>query len=338
MRISRKISIYAVFGVLVLFAATQAVAAGGGASGLIPAGLVIENTFKQGLGAPVGSVLFVEGEALLIHADSKTGYRAAQGLPLFKSDTIITREAARLQFGLNDGSRMTLSSGTKLAITSSVYDPSRNARSSFLDMSVGKARFLVSKLVGSGSLDFKVKTETAVCGVRGSDFIVGATPQATDVTALKETALEVGSLAYPDVKPIVLASYERTGVKRGELPSAVTRVSPEEIERMLEEFRVAAAGQAAEGPAAVVQGKAEGVVPPVGILFPPEELVAPEFPVEAMDKGGPALPDFMKVELFKENVDNVIDQQDAISGQDFQQKLTEDLLKIELPLVPGTPQ
>ena len=127
MRVSGKISIYAVFGVLVLFAAAEVMAAGG-ASGLIPAGLAIENTFKPGLGASVGSVLFVEGEALLIHADSKTGYRAAQGLPLFKSDTIITREAARLQFGLNDGSRMTLSSGTKLAITSSVYDPARNAR------------------------------------------------------------------------------------------------------------------------------------------------------------------------------------------------------------------
>ena len=338
MRVSGKISIYAVFGVLALFAAAEVMAAGGGASGLIPAGLVIENTFKPGLGAPVGSVLFVEGEALLIHAGSKTGYRAAKDFPLFKGDTLITREAARLQFGLNDGSRMTLSSGTKLAITSSVYDPARNARSSFLDMSVGKARFLVSKLVGAGSLDFKVKTETAVCGVRGSDFIVGATPQATDVTALKETSLEVGSLAYPDVKPIVLASYERTGVKKGELPSAVTRVSPEEIERMLDEFRVGHAGAAAEGAAAVMEGKAEGVAPPVGILFPPEELVAPEFPVEAMEKGGPALTDFMKVELFKENVDNVIDQQDAMSSQDFQQTLTEELLKMELPSVPGTPQ
>ena len=205
-------------------------------------------------------------------------------------------------------------------------------------MSVGKARFLVSKLVGAGSLDFKVKTETAVCGVRGSDFIVGATPQATDVTALKETALEVGSLAYPDVKPIVLASYERTGVKKGELPSAVTRVSPEEIERMLDEFRVTPAEAAAERAEAVAEGKAEGVAPPVGILFPPEELVAPEFPVEAMEKGGPALPDFMKVELFKENVGNVIDQQDAMSSQDFQQTLTEELLKMELPFVPGTPQ
>ncbi|MCX5851778.1 MAG: FecR family protein [Deltaproteobacteria bacterium] len=326
MRVSEKISIYAVFGVLVLFAAVQAMAAGG-ASGLIPAGLVIENTFKPGLGAPVGSVLFVEGEALLIHADSKTGFRAAQGLPLFKSDTIITREAARLQFGLNDGSRMTLSSGTKLAITSSVYDPARNARSSFLDMSVGKARFLVSKLIGAGSLDFKVKTETSVCGVRGSDFIVVATPQATDVTALKETALEVGSLAYPDVKPIVLASYERTDVRKGELPSAVTRVSPEEIERMLDEFRVAPAGPAAEGAA-----------PPVGILVPPEELVAPEFPVEAMEKGGPALPDFMKVELFKENVDNVIDQQNQISEQDHEQSVIDEINKMDLPGIPGTPQ
>ncbi|MBN2282428.1 MAG: FecR domain-containing protein [Deltaproteobacteria bacterium] len=338
MKISGKMFIVAAVGVWLVCFATMAAAGSGPSDTLVPSGLVIQDTFVPGLGAPVGSVHMVEGEALLIHADSKIGYRAAKDLPLFKGDLLITGEGGKLQFALNDGSQILLSSETHLVITQSMYDRAENTRSSFMDMSVGRVRFLVTKFIGPGSFDFKVKTETAIIGVRGSDFIVGATPQLTETTALKDTSIAVASLAYPDEKPVLLFDYERTIIKIGERPSAAMKVMPEEIERMLEEFRIAPPSAPAETRAAAVEETAKKpAAPPVGgILLPPASLVPPELPAEGTGAVSPSFTDVVKDELIKRDVTSIDNQQDTIL-EDKMTDMVEENIKQELPPVPGVP-
>jgi len=224
---------------------------------MLPDGLIIEDIFKPGLGAPVGKVLLVQGKAVIMHKRMLRGYWAKKGLPLFKGDTIITQQKGRIRFELNDRSIVSLASRTKMVINKSVYDPTKKSRLSFLKMALGRGRFLVRKLFDLRRSRFSVKTPTAVVGVRGSDFIIRAAPKLTEVTALEKTRLEVVSLAAPEVKPRLVTDFERTTVEIGAPPSNVETVAPEEIEQMKSEFTVGPGSVEPEGGMDVREGEAE---------------------------------------------------------------------------------
>ena len=114
---------------------------------LLPADLVIEEIFKPGLGTPVGRVLMVQGDVVIMHADMLRAYRAERNFPLFKGDTIVTQERGRIRFRLNDESVMTMGSRSKLTLSRSVYDAKKKSRFAFLKMNTGKVRFFVKKML-----------------------------------------------------------------------------------------------------------------------------------------------------------------------------------------------
>jgi hypothetical protein len=213
-------------------------------SDLLPAGLVMEDVFKPGPGGPVGKVEAVEGEVVIIHAGELTGYKAKKDLPLFTGDTIVALETGRIRFKLNDESILRLSSETKLVINRSVFDPAKESRSSYFGMSTGKARFWVSKFADFKRSIFNVKTPTAVCGVRGSDFINSVTATSTEITGLENTVLEVRNLAFPEKKPIIIkddiycskCGFEQAIVKEGTLRKI--RVSPKKVAQMKMQFEI----------------------------------------------------------------------------------------------------
>jgi hypothetical protein len=202
---------------------------------LVPEGLTVQDAFEPGLGPPVGKVLLVEGEVLIIHTDMLRGYRAQKDLPLFGGDTIVTLQSGRIRFELNDGSTLTLIPETKLTISRSVYDPTKKSRASYVDMSVGKVRSVVTKLTDFKHSVFKVKTPTAVCGVRGSDFITFASINVSEITALEKTALDVLSSAFLEEPPLLITDFERAIVERGKRPRK-EKISREKAEQMKREF------------------------------------------------------------------------------------------------------
>ena len=202
----------------------------------LPDGLIMADVFKSGFGTPVGKIRMVQGKVIIIHDNILKGYWAKRGLPLYRGDTIITQKKSRISFKLNDKSIISLSSNTKLVINKSIYNKKEKRRSSFLGLSLGKARFFVTKLLRFKRSEFRVKTVTAVCGVRGSDFVMLATDKLTEVTALENTELEVISLAAPEAPPMIITDFQRTGVVLGELPYEPEMVPPEEIEDLKKEF------------------------------------------------------------------------------------------------------
>ncbi|MCP4109711.1 MAG: FecR domain-containing protein [Desulfobacteraceae bacterium] len=204
----------------------------------VPEGLVIEKTFKAGTGSPVGLITMVNGEVIIIHsAEMQIGYMAEKNLPLFKGDTIISKDKSRIQFKFSDGTTLTMASNSKLAITQSIYEPKAKSRSSFIKMGFGKIRFIVRKFTGFKVSEFKVKTKTAVIGVRGSDFIISSSEDSTEITTLKNTVLEVTSITDPET-PSVLTDFEQASVESGRLPSEAKKMQPDEIEQMILEMVV----------------------------------------------------------------------------------------------------
>lgn len=215
---------------------------------LLPEGFAYADTFEPGLGSMVGSVKLAQGEVVIIHGNAPlVGYKAEKDMALYKNDTVITLKGGKIFLVMNDESTMTLASNTRLTINESLYDPDKTkSRTSFLSMTMGRARFLVRELTGYKRSEFKVKTQTAIVGVRGSDFIVEAEEESTRVTALANTRLEVVSLFVPcqgdrkdcKVESALLTDFEQAVVAEEALPSVIEGLMADEIEKMMEDFAV----------------------------------------------------------------------------------------------------
>lgn len=233
MNIKRVLNI--LMGIILIFVAMNPVVFAADSPGIED--IVVKDVFEPGIGPVVGQIRQVAGMVVIVHQSQDYGYRAAQDLGLFEGDTIFTGKDGSAAFKLNDGSFITLSSGTEMKINKSVYAPKQKTRSSFLKMIAGKARFVVKKFVDARHSEFKVKTKTSVAGVRGSDFIIDASETVTEITTLEKTELEVISLADPDAEPVILHDFEKTEVRIGMRPEEAQKVKAEEIDRLMKEFK-----------------------------------------------------------------------------------------------------
>ena len=325
MRISGKLN-YIFCAVIILLSAGNAFCS----KAMLPDGLIMEDTFKPGYGSPVGKVRLVQGNVIIMHADILIGYQAKEELPLYQGDTIVTRKKGRIRFRLNDGTVLTLASETKLIINRSVYNPKKKSRFSFLSMSLGKARFWVRKLIYKRS-SFKVKTPTAVVGVRGSDFIIKATAVLTEVTAFEDTQLSIISPIAPEVEPAMLEDFERIMIEEGALPSEVEKVSPEEIEQMKKDFPLDGDEYAPEGKDFLEEAKAKKTE---SVLFSKDELVKPE---DGEEPDEPPAPDMFESEQAADQEEEIMDQTTYIHEEILEETVTAEEEPAELPPFPGHP-
>ncbi|NOY70736.1 MAG: FecR domain-containing protein [Deltaproteobacteria bacterium] len=282
---------------------------------LLPNGLTIKADFKPGAGPALGKVVRVVGKAVLIHKGEKTGYTAGPGNFLYKNDTIVTLAGGHLSFSLNDGSFMSLSPETRIMINKSVYSPAKKTRTSFLDMALGKARFVVQKFVDAKHSEFKVKTKTAVAGVRGSDFIIIASADETEIITLSDTILEIISLAAPDAAPAVMNAFEQAIIKKGMRKALVHKVGAQDVERLMKEFLLKPPAVHKEATAIQFTPVVEREVKAPPISVHEEELVTPGqverriFNAARHAGGGAAVPSGMKEKIKNEINTNVLNQE-----------------------------
>jgi len=103
-------------------------------------------------------------------------------------------------------------------------------------MALGKARFFVVKMLEFKRSEFKVKTPTAVCGVRGSDFILEATGTETIATALADTELEFQSLAFLEEPPVILRDFQESTTGLNKRPSSPMQLPQDRIDQKKGEF------------------------------------------------------------------------------------------------------
>ncbi|UCF92636.1 MAG: FecR domain-containing protein [Desulfobacterales bacterium] len=185
---------------------------------------------------PLGKILAVRGQVLVVHANAPERYWARTGLPLYRGDTLLTLTDGQIEGRLSDGSRFSLAPASMLVIKKGVFDQERKHRLGDFFLGAGKARFKVEDRDEFTRQEFKVQTGTAVVQTGASDFIVWASWTTTVVTALRNTQLEVMSTTDP-TNIIALAEFQRTVVEQGETPSMVQAVSPEEVDQMISDFR-----------------------------------------------------------------------------------------------------
>jgi hypothetical protein len=209
------------------------------ANASMPSGLTIEKKFVPGFGLSIGKVFIIDGTAIVVHENQNVGYKVFKGMLLFQKDTLYTQKPGRVLLNMQDGSQLTIGSQSQLTLNKISLMPQRKMRKSFISMKRGKARFNVRKLSKFKQTDFKVKTQTALIGVRGSDFFVAANKNSTSVTTFDKTKLEVIGLAKPQLPPTILKDFQRVHVDAGDQPSDIEHVSPDEIQRIKSDYKYA---------------------------------------------------------------------------------------------------
>ncbi len=153
---------------------------------LIPKEVQISPKFVEGVGEKIGRVQLSQGKVYVIHFGQKIAYQLKKNNPLVARDTLITFSKSRLNAIMNDKSILALAPLAKLTLTKSEYSPAAKTRSTVMDLIWGSARFIVKKI--SGKSEYTVKTKTALCGVRSTDFAVSVAPadEGKKVSALNQ--------------------------------------------------------------------------------------------------------------------------------------------------------
>lgn len=167
-------------------------------------------------------------------------------------DLVRTLQMGRVRIALLDGSFLNIGARSVMKITK--HDPA--SQQTAIELNLGRVRARVVKLTQSGA-SFEMKTQTAVLGVVGTDFIVVAEADVTTIYVL-EGRLRVRNIDPNVAGEVIVGPGQFTIVRRGEPPT-----QPDSSDRTA---LMGVIGETNVGPPET--GEAGGVVPPAGI---PEE-------------------------------------------------------------------
>ena len=108
-------------------------------------------------------------------------------------DVIRTKSQSKAQITFIDNSTMTISPESRVGIETYMFDSAQNKRNAVVQLFQGLAHVVVSKIFKAAEPDFVVKTQTAIMGVRGTDFGIRLYPNSSDVLNF-EGLLQVGNI------------------------------------------------------------------------------------------------------------------------------------------------
>lgn len=121
-------------------------------------------------------------------------------------DVIRTKFLSKAQITFMDNSILTISPESRIGIEAYMFDSAQNKRNAVVQLFRGLAHVVVSKIFQSAEPDFVVKTQTAVMGVRGTDFGVRLTPNSSEILNF-EGRLQVGNI-FPEVSQLFRKAFK----------------------------------------------------------------------------------------------------------------------------------
>jgi hypothetical protein len=149
-------------------------------------------------------------------------------LPLHEGDSIISA-AGKAQFALNDGTIVSVGENSRVLVAE--HETTGGETKSRLKMISGALRLLVAKVTPSGK--FEVETETAVAAVRGTDWMIEATPERASV-ALVAGAVGVTSRGARPGAVVLDQPGQGTDVPRDGIPTPTTRWGAQRFATLLD--------------------------------------------------------------------------------------------------------
>lgn len=121
--------------------------------------------------AAVGAFTELEGQVTLLKSGASQAVPAAVQAGIEVKDVIQTEAASRAQLRFLDDTTLTISPLSRITIESYMYEE-KGKRQAVLEVAQGLVQVLVSKIFAGQEPDFILKSQTAVLGVRGTEFYV----------------------------------------------------------------------------------------------------------------------------------------------------------------------
>ncbi len=122
--------------------------------------------------AEVGSFTQVEGQVNLLKSGKSPAIPVAVQTGIEMKDVVNTESASRAQLRFLDDTTLTVSPLSQITIESYMYDAQKGIRQVVLEVTQGLVQTVVSKIFRGTEPDFLLKSQTAVMGVRGTEFYV----------------------------------------------------------------------------------------------------------------------------------------------------------------------
>lgn len=168
----------------------------------------------------VGNISDLSGSVLYRERAYISYQIAKKGTVIDKGYWIKTGADGWAVLGLNDGSKLTLANNTELEITEFVIG--KNKKDGLFSVTQGKLRASVVKLAGE-RVDYKVKSPTAVAGVKGTEFMM-MTQGYANVFFGNEGEAEISG-TNTNAKPLSVDTMVQN--TRGYAPTDPVKVEPE---------------------------------------------------------------------------------------------------------------
>lgn len=160
----------------------------------------------------VGAVLAVRGAVFTDSAGSMLPL-AAQA-PVRERDAIVATDG-KAKIALDDGTIISVGEHTRVRI--SQFRKAAQVTRTKLELVSGALRVLVAKVAPNGH--FEIETETAVAVVRGTNWLIEATPDRTSVALLEGDVAVTGRDPQARGSVALQQAGQGTDVRRGAAPT-----------------------------------------------------------------------------------------------------------------------
>ena len=201
---------------------------------MIAAGLLFGPAPSQAANS-IGAVDAIEGEVLVVHKGSHNPEMATVGSAIYQRDIIQTMKNARVRIRFEDETLVSLGSDGTLKITEFVYSPEQKKRSGRFSVPKGILRTVMNLFVPDTK--FEVHTSTAVASVRGTDWIMRATPKVTMAVCMEGAVAMSPTDSAPGAE-IVLNQGEGTVIPRGGSPDPKQTWPQDQVRSFIDQTRV----------------------------------------------------------------------------------------------------
>jgi hypothetical protein len=176
-----------------------------------------------------GQVTKSNGPAFVVQPPPRAGAQpntvaATPGTAFRWHDTLKTEDAGRIRAQLNDGSILSIGQKTSLIVTK--HDE-RTQQSTF-ELQYGAVRANVQHLARPDS-NFEIRTQTAVCGVLGTDEAVDANDPTATVVISISGIVTVRSSSPNVVGSVQLSPGQTTTVRAGQPPTQPTPATSNQL-------------------------------------------------------------------------------------------------------------
>ena len=154
----------------------------------------------------VGRLTQVEGRVDILRGGQLPAIPGKVNDEVQTGDVLRTKSMSKAQITFIDNSTLTISPESRLGIEAYMFDSTQNKRNAVVQLFQGLAQVAVSKIFKAAEPDFVVKTQTAIMGVRGTDFGIRIYPNSSDILNF-EGLLQVGNI-LPDVSQLFRRAFK----------------------------------------------------------------------------------------------------------------------------------